>query len=95
MRAGKTAGQAPFATGSRIATHSPQGEALKAALALADRVQAHSRDAVHVTKQIVQATRGLDDHTAYTVQDPLSAPVFTTAAATEGSHAFTEKRPPA
>ncbi|MEV7526503.1 crotonase/enoyl-CoA hydratase family protein [Streptomyces sp. NPDC091371] len=73
----------------------PEGEALRAALALADRVQAHSRDAVHVTKEIVRATRGLDDHTAYTVQDPLSTPVFATAAATEGARAFTQKRPPA
>jgi len=72
-----------------------EGRALDAALTLADRVRAHSRDAVHVTKQIVQNTRGLDDHTAYTVQDPLSAPVFRTADATEGATAFTEKRPPA
>ncbi|MEV0093799.1 crotonase/enoyl-CoA hydratase family protein [Streptomyces sp. NPDC050738] len=70
------------------------GQALSAALALAERVQAHSTDAVHVTKRIVQDTRGLDDHTAYTVQAPLSAPVFTSPAATEGSRAFTEKRPP-
>ncbi|MGX9889329.1 crotonase/enoyl-CoA hydratase family protein [Streptomyces sp. NPDC002276] len=73
----------------------PEGEAVHAALALAGRVQAHSPDAVRITKQIVQDTRGLDDHTAYTVQDPLSTPVFTTAAATEGAHAFTEKRSPA
>jgi enoyl-CoA hydratase len=72
-----------------------EGGALDAALALAERVQANSRDAVHITKRIVQDTRGLDDHTAYTVQDPLSAPVFTTGAATEGARAFTEKRPPA
>ncbi|MER5466083.1 crotonase/enoyl-CoA hydratase family protein [Streptomyces sp. NPDC002668] len=72
-----------------------EGQALHAALSLAERVQANSRDAVHVTKQIVQDTRGLDDHTAYTVQDPLSAPVFTTTTATEGATAFTEKRPPA
>ncbi|WP_280876217.1 hypothetical protein [Streptomyces pseudovenezuelae] len=76
-----------------------EGGALHAALAPADRVQARSRDAVHVTKRIVQDTRGLDDHTACTVQDPLGTPVFattaTTAAAAEGAHAFTEKRPPA
>ncbi|WP_406376077.1 crotonase/enoyl-CoA hydratase family protein [Streptomyces sp. NBC_00647] len=71
-----------------------EGLAVDAALTLADRVQAHSREAVHITKRIVQDTRGLDDHTAYTVQDPLSAPVFTTGAATEGAQAFTEKRPP-
>ncbi|WP_405009692.1 crotonase/enoyl-CoA hydratase family protein [Kitasatospora sp. NBC_01539] len=73
----------------------PEGGALDAALTLAGRVQAHSRDAVHLTKQIVQNTRGLDDHAAYTVQDPFSTPVFTTVDATEGAHAFTEKRLPA
>ncbi|WP_285568008.1 crotonase/enoyl-CoA hydratase family protein [Streptomyces sp. RTGN2] len=73
----------------------PEGGALGAALVLAERVQAHSRDAVRVTKQVVQDTRGLDDHTGYSVQDPLSTPVFATAAATEGASAFTEKRPPA
>ncbi|MCT9006729.1 crotonase/enoyl-CoA hydratase family protein [Streptomyces sp. NPDC054766] len=73
----------------------PEGGALDAALTLAERVQTHSRDAVHITKRIVQDTRGLDDHSAYAVQDPLSAPVFTTVAATEGAQAFTEKRPPA
>ncbi|WP_407547555.1 crotonase/enoyl-CoA hydratase family protein [Streptomyces sp. Pv4-95] len=73
----------------------PEGQALAAALSLAERVQANSRDAVHVTKQVVQDTRGLDDHTAFAVQDPLSAPVFSTTSATEGATAFTEKRPPA
>jgi enoyl-CoA hydratase len=72
-----------------------EGLAVQAALTLAGRVIAHSRDAVHITKRIVQDTRGLDDHTAYLVQDPLSTPVFTTGAATEGARAFTEKRPPA
>ncbi|MET7988242.1 MULTISPECIES: crotonase/enoyl-CoA hydratase family protein [unclassified Streptomyces] len=72
-----------------------EGEALQAALDLADRVRAQSRDAVLVTKRIVRDTRGLDDLTAYSVQDPLSTPVFATAAATEGAQAFTEKRPPA
>ncbi|MBC9714765.1 crotonase/enoyl-CoA hydratase family protein [Streptomyces sp. TRM66268-LWL] len=72
-----------------------EGKALDAALELADRILKQSREAVLVTKRIVQDTRGLDDHTAFTVQDPLSAPVFTTADATEGAQAFTEKRPPA
>ncbi|MEV6196236.1 crotonase/enoyl-CoA hydratase family protein [Streptomyces sp. NPDC051920] len=71
-----------------------EGGALDAAISLAEAVQAHSLDAVHITKRIVQDTRGLDDHAAYTVQDPLSAPVFTTHAAAEGARAFTEKRPP-
>ncbi|NGO77584.1 crotonase/enoyl-CoA hydratase family protein [Streptomyces sp. YC504] len=72
-----------------------EGGALDAALALADRLLAHSPDTVHLTKRIVQDTRGLDDHAAYAVQDPLATPVFATAAAVEGAQAFTEKRPPA
>jgi enoyl-CoA hydratase len=72
-----------------------EGRALDAALALAERVQTHSPEAVRVTKQIVQDTRGLDDHTAYAVQDPLSTPVFGTTAAAEGARAFTQKRVPA
>ncbi|MEV7416500.1 crotonase/enoyl-CoA hydratase family protein [Streptomyces sp. NPDC089919] len=87
---------APDAARYGLVNHlTPQGEALEAALTLAERIQTHSRDAVHITKQIVQDTRGLDDHTAYTVQNPLSTPVFTTTNATEGATAFTEKRPPA
>lgn len=69
-----------------------EGKALDAAFALAERILAHSPQAVRLTKQIAQDTRGLDDHTAFTVQDPLSAPVFATAAATEGALAFTQKR---
>ncbi|WP_406124107.1 crotonase/enoyl-CoA hydratase family protein [Streptomyces sp. NBC_00989] len=71
-----------------------EGKALDAALALAARVQAHSPQAVRITKQIVQDTHGLADRAAFAVQDPLSAPVFGTASAVEGSRAFTEKRPP-
>lgn len=73
----------------------PEGRALEAALDLSARIQAHSPHAVHITKQIVQNTRGLDDHAAYGVQDPLSTPVFATTAATEGAQAFTRKRSPA
>ncbi|WP_330456258.1 crotonase/enoyl-CoA hydratase family protein [Streptomyces sp. NBC_00820] len=69
------------------------GKAMAGALDLADRVRAHSPLAVQATKRIVQATRGLDDTTAFTVQDPLSDPVFTTTSATEGTRAFCEKRP--
>ncbi|MEU1168781.1 crotonase/enoyl-CoA hydratase family protein, partial [Streptomyces sp. NPDC005921] len=68
---------------------------VSAAAADSARLLAPSRDAVLVTKRIVRDTRGLDDAAAYTVQDPLSSPVFATAAAAEGAHAFTEKRPPA
>ncbi|MFF3015646.1 crotonase/enoyl-CoA hydratase family protein [Streptomyces sp. NPDC057939] len=72
---------------------SGQGKALDAALALADRILANSPQAVRVTRQVVEATRGLDDHTAFTVQDPLTTPVFATDSAAEGSRAFCEKRP--
>ncbi|MFD9455203.1 crotonase/enoyl-CoA hydratase family protein [Streptomyces sp. NPDC059985] len=72
-----------------------EGEALDAALALAARVRANAAQAVRITRQVVEATRGLDDRSAFDVQDPLTAPVFTTASAAEGTRAFCEKRPPA
>ncbi|MER5868382.1 crotonase/enoyl-CoA hydratase family protein [Streptomyces sp. NPDC002044] len=72
-----------------------EGEALDAALALAARVRAHSPQAVRITRQVVEVTRGLDAAAAFAVQDPLTAPVFDTASAAEGALAFSEKRPPA
>lgn len=71
-----------------------EGKALDGAFALAERIQAHPSEAVVRTKRIVQETRGLDRRTAFAVQDPLSAPVFTAASAVEGARAFTQKRPP-
>ncbi|MFJ6054440.1 crotonase/enoyl-CoA hydratase family protein [Streptomyces sp. NPDC092307] len=70
-----------------------QGQALHAALALAGEIQAHNPAAVRATKQIVHATRGRDDHTAFTLQTPISTPVFAAASAREGARAFTDKRP--
>ncbi|WP_338674146.1 crotonase/enoyl-CoA hydratase family protein [Streptomyces sp. SCSIO 30461] len=71
-----------------------EGKALDAAFALAARVQANSPHAIRATRQVVNATRGLDDDAAFTVQDPITAPVFGTAIATEGVRAFCEKRTP-
>lgn len=71
-----------------------EGKAVRAALALADRVRANSPDAVRVTRRIVEATRGLDDHAAFAVQDPLSEPLAHSTAAAEGALAFCQKRPP-
>ncbi|MFJ9893870.1 crotonase/enoyl-CoA hydratase family protein [Streptomyces sp. NPDC091280] len=92
-----TAAPLPAATAARhglVNQLTSEGKALDAALALAARVQAHSPEAVRVTKRIVRDTQGLADGAAFAVQDPLSAPVFATSAAVEGSRAFTEKRPP-
>ncbi|WP_405851224.1 crotonase/enoyl-CoA hydratase family protein [Streptomyces sp. NBC_00090] len=72
-----------------------EGEALDAAIALADRIRVNSPHAVRITRQVVDTTRGLDDHEAFTVQDPLTGPVFATASAAEGTRAFRDKRPPA
>ncbi|MFD7912125.1 crotonase/enoyl-CoA hydratase family protein [Streptomyces sp. NPDC059752] len=71
-----------------------EGKALDAALALAGRVRANSPQAVRITRQVVGATRGLDDDAAFTVQDPITTAVFTTSTATEGARAFCEKRTP-
>ncbi|MFF1414069.1 crotonase/enoyl-CoA hydratase family protein [Streptomyces sp. NPDC058289] len=72
-----------------------EGKALDAALTLAGRIRAHSPQATRITRHVVEATRGLDDHTAFTVQDPLTTPIFHTNSAAEGTLAFCEKRPPA
>ncbi|MFE5489154.1 crotonase/enoyl-CoA hydratase family protein [Streptomyces virginiae] len=71
-----------------------EGDALDAALALAGRIRANSPRAVRLTRQVVAATRGLDDDAAFAVQDPLTAPVFGTSTAAEGASAFCEKRTP-
>ncbi|MFD4242414.1 crotonase/enoyl-CoA hydratase family protein [Streptomyces sp. NPDC058525] len=71
-----------------------EGKALDAALALAERIRANSPRAVRITRQVVEATRGLADDAAFAVQDPLTAPVFRTSTATEGARAFCEKRAP-
>ncbi|MFJ3308311.1 crotonase/enoyl-CoA hydratase family protein [Streptomyces sp. NPDC086549] len=71
-----------------------EGKALDGAIGLAARIRANSPQAVRITRQVVGVTSGLDDHAAFTVQDPLTAPVFRTDAAAEGTRAFCEKRPP-
>ncbi|MFE4632536.1 crotonase/enoyl-CoA hydratase family protein [Streptomyces sp. NPDC056773] len=70
------------------------GKALDAALDLAERIRANSPQAVRITRQVVGVTRGLDDDSAFTVQDPLTTPVFRTGTAAEGALAFCEKRTP-
>lgn len=72
-----------------------EGKALDAAIALAGRISGNSPHAVGITRQVVDAARGLDDHAAFTVQDPYTAPVFDTDSAAEGALAFCEKRPAA
>ncbi|WP_330299701.1 crotonase/enoyl-CoA hydratase family protein [Streptomyces sp. NBC_00503] len=72
-----------------------EGGALDAALALAGRIRANSPEAVRISRRVVEATRGCDDQAAFSVQDPITAPVFRTDSAAEGALAFCEKRPPA
>lgn len=93
-----TASPLPAADGARhglVNRLTDEGKALDAALTLAGRIRAHSPRAVRITRQVVQATRGLDDHEAFSVQEPLTAPVFRTDSAAEGALAFIEKRPAA
>lgn len=72
-----------------------EGKALDAAITLGGRIRAHSPQAIRITRQVVDVTRGLDEHEAFTVQDPLTEPVFATASAAEGTRAFRDKRSPA
>lgn len=70
-----------------------EGKALDAALTLAGRIRANSPQAVRITRRVVKAIRGLDSQAAFSIQDPLTAPVFRTDSAAEGALAFCEKRP--
>lgn len=56
----------------------PDGTALEAALGLATEVSTHAVRAVETAKQIVHATRGLDDPAAFRLQDSLAAPLYAT-----------------
>ncbi|WTB02763.1 crotonase/enoyl-CoA hydratase family protein [Streptomyces avidinii] len=86
---------APEAARHGLVNHlTGEGKALDGALALAGRIRANSPQAVRTTRQVVRVTRDLDDHCAFTAQDPLTGPVFHTDAATEGARAFCEKRTP-
>ena len=70
------------------------GGALDAAKALAQRIAENGPMAVKVSKAIIKASRDWSDDEAWTNQNSLTQPVFTSEDAIEGATAFAEKRKP-
>jgi enoyl-CoA hydratase len=70
------------------------GQALDAALALAEEVGANGPMAVAVSKQIVSESTDWSAAERFERQRPIVAPVFSSADAREGAAAFAEKRKP-
>ena len=70
------------------------GQALAAALELAQQVAANAPLAVHASKQVLQQARTWDDATMFARQEPLVAHITGSDDAHEGALAFVEKRSP-
>ena len=72
----------------------PEGSALDAALELAGTIATNGPLAVAVTKQIARSAPDWPADAAWTRQDELMRPVFSSEDAIEGATAVAEKRPP-
>ena len=70
------------------------GEALGAALALAERIARNAPLAVAASKQLIRATQGATEEELWKIQRPHMATVWKSDDAKEGPRAFAEKRPP-
>ncbi len=71
------------------------GDALDAAVALAERIAQNAPLAVAASKQLIRAaSQGIEESALWKMQEPLMATVFTSNDAREGPRAFAEKRAP-
>ena len=70
------------------------GEALGAALVLAERIARNAPLAVAASKQLIRATQGATEEELWKIQRPHMATVWKSGDAKEGPRAFAEKRPP-
>ena len=70
------------------------GEALSAALVLAERIARNAPLAVAASKQLIRATQGATEEELWKIQRPHMATVWKAGDAKEGPRAFAEKRPP-
>jgi enoyl-CoA hydratase len=70
------------------------GEALAAALALAQEIAANAPLAVLASKRVLREARAWDEGTMFERQEPLVAHIGSSADALEGARAFVEKRAP-
>lgn len=72
----------------------PAGEALNAALELAERIATNAPLAVQATKQILRSARDWSEAEAWTEQRKIAKVALKSEDAKEGARAFAEKRPP-
>ena len=70
------------------------GEALSAALVLAERIARNAPLAVAASKQLIRASQGATEEELWKIQRPHMATVWKSDDAKEGPRAFAEKRPP-
>lgn len=73
---------------------SEPGQAVEAALGLAERIARNAPLAVAASKQLIRATIGATEESFWPLQLPLQRTVFTSNDAKEGPAAFAEKRDP-
>jgi enoyl-CoA hydratase len=72
----------------------PAGEALNAAVELAERIAANAPLAVAATKQILRNAAEWSETDAWSEQRKIAKPALISQDAKEGARAFAEKRPP-
>lgn len=77
-----------------VAEVAPEGGALDAALAIAERIAQNAPLAVAASKQLVQMAVGLSETEFWAAQRPFERQVFASDDAKEGPRAFAEKRSP-
>ncbi|MCW2848452.1 MAG: caiD 3 [Marmoricola sp.] len=70
------------------------GQAVSAALELAERVARNAPLSVSTSKRIIRATQGATEAELWEIQEPLEAAILASADAKEGPLAFSEKRLP-
>jgi enoyl-CoA hydratase len=72
----------------------PDGDALDAALEIAEQIGRNGPLAVEAIKRSVRETEGLPEDEALKVEYEIGWPIFSTQDAQEGPRAFAEKREP-
>jgi enoyl-CoA hydratase len=71
-----------------------KGEAVEAAMTLAERVARNAPLSVAASKQLVRATQGVTEDEFWKLQEPFQRSVFTSNDSKEGPLAFAQKRAP-
>jgi enoyl-CoA hydratase len=77
-----------------VARLTEKGEAVAAAMQLAERVARNAPLSVAASKQLVRLSQGVTEQEFWELQKPFSRTVFSSNDAKEGPKAFADKRPP-